>query len=133
MPCLGWRCITGTRVMRLKLLFLVVSVCNFASFIYIVLSQNFWHFKRPKRTTSFPAMYIYIYKKKRGRVSARFAWVTRVPGRPAAFRRANSSADFYLDLNRSQAWVGRVPSRPAGPVRVLKLCFLSFVIFFIYN
>jgi hypothetical protein len=131
MSCLGWRCITGTWVMRLKLLFLVVSVCNFASFIYIVLSQNFWHFKRPKRTTSFPAMYIYIYKKKKRSGLSRVCL-----GRPGSWStrrvsRANSSADFYLDLNRSRAWVGRVPSWPAGPVRVLKLCFLSFDFFYI--
>jgi len=75
MSCLGRRSITGTWAMRLKLLFLVISICNFASFfvhpssfICIVLSQNFWYFKRPQQTTSFPAMCIYIYIK-RDRVS----------------------------------------------------------------
>ena len=50
---------SGTGAMRLKLLFLVISVCNFASFI---LHLHRFDFKRPKRTTSFPGyVYIYIY------------------------------------------------------------------------
>jgi hypothetical protein len=94
--------------MRLKLLFLVISVCNFASFI---LHLHRFDFKRPKRTTSFPgcvcvcvSIYIYIYKYiyiyiKRGRVSAGFVWVDP-PGQLLD--------GFYLDQDRSQAWVGRV-------------------------
>jgi len=41
-------------------------------------SSSFWPFKRPKQRR-FKAFYI---KKKRDRVSAGFALVTRVPGRP---------------------------------------------------
>jgi hypothetical protein len=57
-------------------------------------------------------MFMYIYKK-RGRVSAGFTQVARVSDQPAGstgFRRANSSAGFYLDPDWSQA-------------RVSKLCF----------
>jgi len=119
---------SGTWAMRLnlKLLLLVISICNFASFIlHLHLHLHRFDFKRPKPTTSFPGC-VYT-KKQRGRVSVGFVRVTRVPGRPAGsigFRRVNSSAGFYLDPDRSQARVGRVPGRPAGPVRVSKQWYL---------
>jgi hypothetical protein len=107
--------------MRLKLLFVVISVCNFASFILHL--HRFDILKVQNKRRRFSAIYIY---KKRGRVSAGFAQVARVPGRPAGlngFRQANSSVGFYLDPDRFQTRVCRVPSRPAGPVRVSKLWF----------
>jgi hypothetical protein len=64
--------------LNLKLLLLVISICNFASFI---LHLHRFDIKRPKRTTSFPGC-VYT-KKQRGRVSAGFvrvAWVRGWPG-----------------------------------------------------
>jgi hypothetical protein len=133
MPCLGWRCITGTGVMRLKLLLLVVSVCNFASFIYIVLSQNFWHFKRPKRTTSFPAMYIYIYIKKKRSGLSRVCL-----GRPGSGSTRRVSPGQILDgfLLRpepvpSLGWPGPKSTRRAGPGFKTMLPIICY--FFLYN
>jgi hypothetical protein len=52
-------------------------------------------------------MFMYI-KKKKGRVSAGFTRVARVPGQPArstGFRRVNSPTGFYLDQDRFQTRV----------------------------
>jgi len=112
---------SGTGAMRLKLLFLVISVCNFASFI---LHLHRFDFKRPKRTTSFPgcvcvcvcvSIYIYIYIK-RGRVSAGFVWVDP-PGRSGF---AGSTPRRVLLRPGPVPGLGR-PGRPAGPVQVSKL------------
>ena len=73
-----------------------------------------------------PTPILKISKPRSNSKTPGLARVARVPGRPAGsieFRRANSPAGFYLNLDRSQTRVGRVPSRPSGPVRVLKLCY----------
>jgi hypothetical protein len=70
--CLGWRRITGTRAIRLKLFFLYLG--SLSVYNSICSSSLFWPFKRPKQRR-FTAMYIY---KKRGRVSVGFAQVIRV-------------------------------------------------------
>jgi hypothetical protein len=100
---------SGTWAMRLnlKLLLLVISICNFASFI---LHLHRFDFKRPKRTTSFPGCV--CIKKQRGWVSAGFVRVARVlpgqllgefllrlgpvpgPGRPGAGSTRRASPDF---------------------------------------
>jgi hypothetical protein len=115
---------SGTRAMRLKLLFLVISVCNFASFICIVLTL-----KGQNKRCRFPAMYIYKKTKRSGlsrvcpgrpgfRSTRRVERVSGQPVESTGFRRANSSTGFYLDPDRSQT---RVLGRPTGPVQVSKL------------
>jgi hypothetical protein len=94
MPCLGWRCITGTGAMRLKLLFLVISVYNLICTPHP--SSAFWvkTFDILKGHNEWRCLRRCIYiKKEIGSQSG-------LPGSPE-FRRANSSAGFYLDPDRS--------------------------------
>ena len=100
---------SGIGAIRLKLLFLVISVCNFASSI---LHLHRFDFRRPKRTTSFPGCV--CIKKQRGWVSAGFVQVARVSGQPGFTR--PTLGGFLLSPRPVSG-----PGRPAGSVRVSKL------------